>query len=93
MLVNWYICGLEISFPFLISYNPVKLHISTIFIPISTFTYFLCILSVIVNISKISRAQLHYVMMTSCEHLRIPFSVSMEREDPSVANKGNLENV
>ena len=49
----------------------------------STFAYSLCIFSVIVNISKISRARLHYdVKVTPYEDEWYLFRYQMERGDP-----------
>ena len=55
---------------------PWKSHVSTIFSQKSIFAYSLCVLSVIVNISKISRARLHNGLKMD------NILESMERGDP-----------
>ena len=63
------VCRLELAFPYLFCQ---KSHENRMFLRSfgqkSIFAYILCILSVIVNIAKISRARLHYdVIATSYE--------------------------
>ena len=58
------ICRLEKALPCLFcQISHKELHVSTIFCQKSTFAYSLCKLSVIVNISKISRARFHYYVI------------------------------
>ena len=81
MLVTW-VCGLELVIPYLFCQNSCENRKFLRFLVKSRFLLTLCILSVIVNISKISREHLHYdVIVTSYED-EWYFLVPIERGDP-----------